>query len=177
MAIVFSKIEKQGFASGLWIKKLSVKDLNYALSGFAAVIILTSLIIYLTDLLSGMGIFHKLSMQPVFLKTQEDFKYQYNILFIWIPVFILNILGEEFFWRGYLLKRQIAVFGNYAWLVNGSGWTLFHISFGLDMMVMLSPILFILPYVVQKTKNVWTGVIIHGLLNGPAFIALVLGIL
>ena len=33
------------------------------------------------------------------------------------------------------------------------------------------------PYVVQKTKNSWTGVVIHGVINGPSFIAIAFGVM
>lgn len=37
--------------------------------------------------------------------------------------------------------------------------------------------LLILPYVVQKTKNTWTGVLIHAIINGPSFLAISFGLL
>ena len=42
---------------------------------------------------------------------------------------------------------------------------------------MLLPLLYIEPYVVQKTQNTWTGVFLHGVINGPSFIAIALGII
>jgi hypothetical protein len=32
---------------------------------------------------------------------------------------VLNIVGEEFVWRGVVLPRQEVAFGGRAWLVNG----------------------------------------------------------
>jgi membrane protease YdiL (CAAX protease family) len=44
-------------------------------------------------------------------------------------ILLLNILGEEFLWRGLMLTRQEVVFGKYTWLVHD--WLgIFHIAFG-----------------------------------------------
>jgi len=41
----------------------------------------------------------------------------------------------------------------------------------------LIPLIFIQSYIVQKTKNSWIGVIMHGGLNGPSFIAICFGLI
>lgn len=97
------------------------------------------------------------------------------ILALWFPYWILNIMGEDVVWRGVILPRQEASFGRWAWLIHGLGWGLFHICFGWHLMITLLPILFILPYIVQKRRNSWIGVILHAALNGPSFIAIALG--
>ncbi|SEL85374.1 CAAX protease self-immunity [Alkalibacterium putridalgicola] len=50
-------------------------------------------------------------------------------LLITFQLFFLffNILGEEFWWRGYILPRQEIVHGQYTWILHGLLWTLFHI--------------------------------------------------
>ena len=90
---------------------------------------------------------------------------------------LLNIGGEEFFWRGVLLPRQEKTFEDKTWILHGTGWAIFHIAFGWQLLVMLLPLLYIEPYVVQKTQNTWTGVFLHGVINGPSFIAIALGII
>jgi len=42
---------------------------------------------------------------------------------------------------------------------------------------MTSPVLFIIPFVVQKRKNTWIGIIIHGVINGAAFLSISLGLI
>ena len=87
----------------------------------------------------------------------------------------LNILGEEFLWRGVILPRQELAFGQYAWLANATGWLVFHLAVGWTVILLVTPIVFILPWIVQKRRNSSIGVIIHAALNGPAFIAVALG--
>ncbi len=76
-----------------------------------------------------------------------------------------------------MLPRQELAFGNWAWLFHGIGWGIFHISFGWKFLITLLPILFIQSYVVQRRKNSWIGVVIHGGINGPAFLAISFGLL
>ncbi|HOI28622.1 MAG TPA: CPBP family intramembrane metalloprotease [Melioribacteraceae bacterium] len=99
------------------------------------------------------------------------------ILLTWLPFFFFNIFGEEFLWRGFILPGQIVVFGRNAWIVNAIFWLVFHIAFNFELIITLLPILFILPYYVQKSNNTWTGIIIHALYNGPIFILIALGII
>jgi hypothetical protein len=42
-------------------------------------------------------------------------------------------------------------------------------------MLMTFPIIIAIPYLVQKRANTWIDVILHGGINGPAFIAVSLG--
>ena len=100
----------------------------------------------------------------------------YWILAVWLPFWVLNVVGEELLWRGVVPPRQEVAFGRWAWLANGSGWLLFHVAFGGAILVTVWPIVFILPYVVQRLRNSWTGVIIHVGLNGPGFFAVAFGL-
>ena len=65
-------------------------------------------------------------------------------------------------------------YGNLTWLVSATGWTVFHLSFGWMLLLTMLPILIIQPYVMQKTQNTWSGIIIHGLVNGIGFLMVTL---
>lgn len=114
---------------------------------------------------------------PMFFVAMEPLTPgRYWILAPWLPFFALNILGEEFVWRGVVLPRQEVVFGRGAWLVNGIAHLLLHLSTGVPVLVALWPTALILPYVVQRRRNTWVGVIIHAALNGPGFVAVAFGL-
>jgi membrane protease YdiL (CAAX protease family) len=87
-----------------------------------------------------------------------------NIPFL-LVVFIMNILSEELWWRGYILPRQELEHGKFAWIVNGILWSLFHIfkwwavPFSLLKQWML-------PFVAQRTKNTTPPFLIHLTSNG-----------
>jgi len=86
-------------------------------------------------------------------------------------------MGEEILWRGVILPRQEKASGQKAWFFHGLFWSIFHISFGWQLLIIALPSLFILPYAVQHRKNSWIGVIIHAMINGPSFIAISFGLL
>jgi membrane protease YdiL (CAAX protease family) len=115
-------------------------------------------------------------MTPSFMTLEPLGPGRYWILLAWLPFWLLNIMGEEVLWRGVLLPRQQAALGTTAWVAHAAGWLLFHVAFGWQLLLVLVPIIVILPYVVQRRQNSWVGVLIHGGVNGPAFVAVALGI-
>ena len=119
----------------------------------------------------------KFDHSPAFMTFEPLTKGRYWLLLVWVPYWILNILGEEFLWRGVMLPRQEIAFGKYTWLIHGFGWGLFHIAFGWQLLITIIPLIFIQSYIVQRTKNSWIGVIMHGGLNGPSFIAICFGLI
>ena len=69
-------------------------------------------------------------LHPSFMAFDPLTPGRYWILGAWLPFWVLNILGEEFLWRGVVLPRQEVALGRWAWLANGIGWLLFHLAFG-----------------------------------------------
>ena len=86
-------------------------------------------------------------------------------VFLWLVfgLAVLNIGGEELLWRGIILPRQEVVFGRWAWAVNGILWNLLHTGrYGtVGMMVIYLPVTLILPYVAQRTRSTWPGIVTH----------------
>ncbi|MCK4661599.1 MAG: CPBP family intramembrane metalloprotease [Bacteroidales bacterium] len=176
-AIVILKTEGYNISNKTWTQrlrfvKISKKDLIWSIGGLLLVIILSGLIMKGLELLIG-----KFDNSPQFMSFESLSKGRYWLLAVWFPYWILNILGEEILWRGVMLPRQEISFGKYAWLIHACGWGLFHIAFGWQLLIILIPLIFIQSYIVQKTKNSWTGVIMHGGINGPSFIAIALGLI
>jgi membrane protease YdiL (CAAX protease family) len=98
------------------------------------------------------------------------------ILGLWSVYWPINILGEEFVWRGVLLPRMETRFGGRAWLVNGVLWGAFHIAFGLGNLLVLLPTLACVPLIAQHRGSTWLAVLLHAGLSGPGFVALALGL-
>jgi membrane protease YdiL (CAAX protease family) len=82
-----------------------------------------------------------------------------------VVVLVANILSEELWWRGYILPRQELEHGKPAWIVNGVLWSLFHIFkwWAVPFMILRQ---WMLPLVVQRTKNTTPGIVIHFVSNG-----------
>jgi membrane protease YdiL (CAAX protease family) len=145
-------------------------DWAWALGGLLMVAVLSGLV-----QLGLLAAVEESSLAPPFLTLEPLGPGRYWILAAWFPFWLLNILGEEFLWRGVLLPRQEAALGANAWLANAAGWAIFHVAFGWHLFLMLLPIVVVLPYVTQRRRNSWVAVVIHGGLNGPAFVAVALG--
>lgn len=166
------KFTKETFVERLRFRKITPKDILWCLVGLVVVGILSLSVMKGLELLIG-----KYDHSPAFMSFDPLTKGRYWLLLVWFPYWILNIFGEEFLWRGVMLPRQEVAFGKYTWLIHGFGWGLFHIAFGWQLMLTLIPLIFIQSYVVQKTKNSWVGVIIHGVINGPSFVAICFGLI
>lgn len=117
-----------------------------------------------------------LRLTPWFLEAEPLTGGRLWIVALWIPFFALTLFTEEVVWRGVLLPRQEVALGRFAWLANGAGWLLFHLAFGPAVLVLLLPIVVVLPYVVQRRRNSWVGVVVHAALNGPGFLATAFGL-
>jgi len=166
------KINKSTFISRLRFRKLTKSDILWTLSGFITIAVLSGFVMKLLSVLTGQS-----DHSPSFMTFEPLAKGRYWLLLVWFPYWILNILGEEFIWRGVMLPRQELVFDKYTWIIHGFGWGLFHVAFGWKLLITLIPIIFVQSFVVQKTKNTWTGVLLHAGINGPSFIAISLGLL
>lgn len=97
------------------------------------------------------------------------------LLIPWLVMFFFNIMGEELWWRGYLLPRQELQHGSGAPWVHALGLALFHLPLGIELTLILTPFLIGIPWVVSQRKNLCCGIIVHGLLNGLGFLAVAFG--
>lgn len=176
-AIFILKSEGVSFSKATWtdrlrFRKITANDLIWSLGGLVVVAILSGLTLSLLEYLIG-----AFDHSPPFMSFEPLTSGRYWLLAVWLPYWVLNIMGEELLWRGVMLPRQEVAFGKYAWLIHGFGWGLFHVAFGWQLLITLIPLIFIQSYIVQKTKNSWVGVIMHGGLNGPSFIAISFGLI
>jgi membrane protease YdiL (CAAX protease family) len=98
------------------------------------------------------------------------------ILCLWAVYWPINILGEEFVWRGVLLPRMEARLGAGAWRLNAVLWGAFHVGFGAGNLLVLVPTLVLVPWLAQRRRSTWLAVLLHAGLSGPGFAALALGL-
>ena len=94
---------------------------------------------------------------------------------VYLIGWLLNILGEEFWYRGWMLPRQELAFGKYAWLVNGLMFNFQHTFQPWNLLAMLPGSLF-LSYVVQHRGKTWLSIIWHGTLNIALLVFVVQGV-
>lgn len=158
----------------LHIRLFSGSDWRYALGGLLVLFIATGCIFGISAMLTRYLGMKGLSTTPWFMEMRPLAGDERLLLLIWLPMFFFNIAGEELLWRGYIQAR---LRGPYSWLFCSLLWLVFHIPFGIDLMIMLIPVIIIIPYVFHKTRNSLTGIFIHGIYNGPIFILVALGMI
>jgi membrane protease YdiL (CAAX protease family) len=95
------------------------------------------------------------------------------ILLVVFSSLVIATLGEELWWRGYILPRQELTHDKNTWIVHGILWNLFHIFHPWNLLVLL-PGTLALSYVVQKRENTWVAIIAHALANGFLVISVIL---
>ncbi len=93
-----------------------------------------------------------------------------------IFVFLVNIISEELWWRGYILPRQELKHGQVAWILNGVLWSFFHLYkwWAVPFMVLRQ---WMIPFVAQRTKNTTPAILIHFVSNGISVFLSILPIL
>jgi membrane protease YdiL (CAAX protease family) len=97
---------------------------------------------------------------------------QWWVVIVYFIGWIFNILGEEFFYRGWMLPRQELAFGRCAWLINGTMFTFQHWMQPFNFLAIWPGALF-MAWVVQRRRNTWIGILQHGLMNFSALVMLV----
>lgn len=169
--ILLSERKVQNLKERLRIRKLTKYDLKQTFFGFLGIIVGSGIAFTFCRLL-------KLDTNPPFARNAEAWTNGHLWMFaLWALYWPVNILGENFVWRGVVLPRMERKIGKSAWLLNAFLWGLFHLAFGLGNLIILLPTLIIVPFIAQKTHNTWTAIILHACLSGPGFIALAFGLM
>jgi membrane protease YdiL (CAAX protease family) len=89
---------------------------------------------------------------------------------------LINIIGEEFWWRGYVLPRQELVHGPRTWGVHGVLWAAFHVFKWWDIIALL-PVTLALSYMVCRLKNTTPGILVHLLFNALGSVGILFWVL
>ncbi len=161
-----------GILAALHLRPMGRRDWSHAVAGLLAAFALSGAVFAAWALLSRQFGWRPLATTPWFIPMQPFIGREKLLLLAWLPMFFLNITGEELLWRGYVQARLA---GRNAWLLCSALWLLFHLPFGPDLMLVLLPVVLVIPWVFQRTRNTWNGVFIHALFNGPVFVAIALG--
>lgn len=160
----------------LRLNALTKRDLLWTAIGVLFSLAATGTVMVAWNNLADIIGMQKLDEITPFIRFDPLQGYELLILLAWLPMFFFNIIGEELLWRGFILPRQEAAYGKYAWLINAALHLLVHICFGFPLILTIIPLVLVIPFVVTKTRNTYTGMIIHAAINGPAFILIALGV-
>jgi len=100
----------------------------------------------------------------------------WEVAALYFVMLFFNIVGEELWWRGYILPRQELSHGKWTWLLHGGLWTLFHAFKYWDMLGLL-PVCLIISFAAQRMKNNWPVFIAHYMFNGLGIVVVLAGVL
>ena len=153
------------------VKKLSRTDSVWTVTGFIILVLASYLIAKIV-----LPVFN-IDATPFFFKNMPLKAENFYILFVWPLFFFFNILGEEFYWRGYIQPRQELLNKKWTWFFHGLLWAFWHLPMGLDLILASLPIFFILPAIVQLRQNTTIAIIIHFVFGAFGFLSLALGML
>jgi len=157
------------------LRRLTKSDLFYTIIGAILIFIFTGIIYGCSFLLNKHYGLRLLNTTPWFMEEMIPYQgIEKLLLFVWFPMFFFNIVGEEILWRGYIQNRMKS---KYAWIACSLLWLIFHLPFGIDLIIMALPALLIIPYVFYKKNNTLISIVIHGVYNGPIFILISLGLI
>ena len=90
----------------------------------------------------------------------------WSILLWWLALLFLSNLGEELVWRGYILPREELSLGRWAWVVSGLLWNLLVLAVLKWQYPGMLPSMLLVPWLAQRTKNTWVGIISVAVLGG-----------
>ena len=155
----------------------AVMMVGYGLFNAVAAIALTQGLIPMPDnLISFLD--PRVALTPVVLDSLVGGQIAGNwgVVVLYFVMFFFNIVGEELWWRGYLLPRQEATHGRVAWVWHGLLWTLFHVHKWWDLFGLI-PVCLAMAYVSQKTKNNWPAFIAHALFNGLGWVVIIMTVI
>lgn len=102
-------------------------------------------------------------------------KGQWSLVALFAVTFFFNIVGEELWWRGYVLPRQELAFGRATWWIHGLLWAAFHLFKYWDVIGLL-PICLLIAYAAGRLKDNWPSLIAHALFNVGGLILITLAV-
>ncbi len=89
------------------------------------------------------------------------FRGNWGLFWSWVPLSLVSMLGEEFFWRGYILPRQEISHGRWAWVLNGLLWGyLFHAGLKWQFLG-IAPSMLLTAWIAQHLRNTWASALVH----------------
>jgi membrane protease YdiL (CAAX protease family) len=169
-------------------RPLSLRDLLIVAGIFAIEMALYLLMTRVTGWLIGQGIITLPANLPAFVNpqtvwTQETInaatgglRGNWFLFFFSLILLVINVVGEEFWWRGLVLPRQQLAFSGSTLLVHALLWTLFH-GFKYWDLLNLLPLSLGLTFAVLYLNNSSAGLVMHFISNGVGLVPILLGAL
>jgi hypothetical protein len=98
----------------LRVRRLSARD--WRMAGVALAVTIAAMAALQ---LFNARVWPQLPPHPPFMTMQALEPARYYLLALWLPFFVVNIVGEELWWSGFIQPRQEPVFGASTWVIQG----------------------------------------------------------
>lgn len=169
-------------------KPLSLRDLLIVAGIFAAEMAVYLLISKISAWLIAQNVIPIPANIPEFINpktiwSQETIdaatgglKGNWTIFIMSAILLVINVVGEEFLWRGVVLPRQKLAFAASTLMMHSVLWTLFHAYKYWDLLNLL-PLSIGLTLAVLLLDNSSAGLLMHFISNGVGLIPILLGVL
>lgn len=175
------------FSERMWFPRLRLIDFGIGFLIMIGGLLGAVAMAPLTNLILDSGLLPEslpLLLDPQTQPTPEMLAYaaggkiegQWGLLVLTLMAFAFNMVGEELWWRGYILPRQHLAHGSRVWLVHGLQWGLFHLSKWWAIPGIL-PLALLMSYSSYRLKNNWPTTIAHVLANFLLYALVIMGVL
>jgi membrane protease YdiL (CAAX protease family) len=183
-----NNLNLQSFSSRYRLKKISVEDCLWAVAILVVAAGAYFGLAFTSEWLASFRLFAPHPAFPADMTPQGianikpgvlfgmSLKGQWWIVIVYLIGWVLNILGEEFWYRGWMLPRQEVAFGKFAWIINGACFTFQHWMQPWNFLAILPGALF-MSFVIQLRKNTWIGILQHGVMNLGLFVHVLRGVI
>lgn len=172
----------------LRLRRMTGKDWLWAFGGLLVTFIGFAMLV-LTDSLINRGLipmpsYIPAALDPAARSSLDAYKAlmgpeaigNWRLIGLILAVLFFNVIGEELYFRGYILPRQELAHGSQAWKIHFALWTVFHV-FQYWQVLYLVTMTLPISYIAQRRQNTWPGIVIHGLHNIISMSGMVLIIL
>ena len=166
-------LKVKSISSRLRIKKMSKKDWLWTIGLTIFAIISYVLLNVTVDWIKG-----SIIDAPTWLDIEGklygfEIKGNWWLVLIQLVILIFNVVGEEFWFHGYLLPRQELTYEKKAWIINGFLWYAYHLFWPWNLFRSL-PESIASSYVCQKLESTTPALISHFIFNGVGLLLLVI---
>lgn len=160
------------FADRFRLRRMNPRDWAWTGLGFLAALALLLAVQPLSMWLIRSGLMPIPATLPRFLDPRVELtgdlyagaaggvKGNWLFLLTSLVLLCLNVLGEELWWRGYILPRQEEAFGRWTWIVHGLLWTAFHAAMWWNLLNLL-PLTLGLVFIATRRASTTVGLITH----------------
>jgi membrane protease YdiL (CAAX protease family) len=180
-------ITKDAFIQRYRLHRLGMKDWGWTLAMVVVSVGSLAALSFTADLLKSVSLFSPPPLYPPDLIDptthltkgvlfEMPLSGKWWLIIVYLIGWFLNIVGEEFWYRGWMLPRHEVAFGKYSWIVNGLMFNFQHIYLPWNLLAMLPGSLFV-SYAVQRQQKTWTSIIWHGFVNFSLFIFIIQGVI